>query len=77
MSEFEHDDSAERKAHEQRLRRAARRKGLRLSFVGSRDPRSVDYDQWWVGSIYTHIGVEIRGIDAVEAYLLGDEASLS
>ena len=36
------------KAEENRLRRVAQRRGLRLEKSRRRDPNALDYGQWWV-----------------------------
>ena len=62
-----------------RLRKMARRQGLRLSKTRRRDPRAIDYDGWMVIDMFTNRAVYggqpyaySATLDEVEAYLLRD-----
>ena len=58
------------KVRENRLRRMAKRQGLRLVKNGRRDPRATDYGTWRIVNIdKNRIEVESCYIDDVEAYL--------
>ena len=58
------------KVRENRLRRMAKRQGLRLVKNGRRDPRATDYGTWCiVHTADNRVEVEDCYIDDVEAYL--------
>jgi hypothetical protein len=62
----------EEKIRENRLRRAARRQGLKLTKSRRRDPRALDYGRYWLTDIYTNRDlVDINGytLDEVEEVL--------
>lgn len=40
------ENEIQTKIHENRLRRAAKRQGLRLEKIRRRDPRAIDYNRW-------------------------------
>ena len=69
------------KIRENRLRRVADRQGLRLEKSRRRDPRAIDYGMYMLVDPSTNTvvyGAEGTGrpnlsIDAVEAWLLGEE----
>ena len=69
------------KVRENRLRRMAERQGLEIQKSRRRDPRAVDYDRWLILDARANAVVAgIEGtprhgmtLDAVEAYLTGDE----
>jgi hypothetical protein len=68
------------KVREDRLRRAARRQGLRLHKSRTRDPRALDFERWYISDPTTNwIVAGGRGwngfdlsIDDVESYLNGE-----
>ena len=61
------------KVRENRLRAMAERQGLSLHKSRRRDPRALDYGEYWLMA-----GVDLvphsrgRGLDHIEAYLTGD-----
>jgi hypothetical protein len=62
----------EEKIRENRLRRAARRQGLKLTKSRRRDPRALDYGRYWLTDTYTNRDlVDINGytLDEVEEVL--------
>jgi hypothetical protein len=64
----------EEKVRENRLRRMAERQGLRLVKSRRRDPRALDYGEYWLmagDDLVPH--TRGRGLDHIEAYLLGEE----
>ena len=69
------------KVRENRLRRMAERQGLEIQKSRRRDPRAIDYDRWLILDARTNAvvagteGTPRHGmtLDAVEAYLTGDE----
>jgi hypothetical protein len=69
------------KVRENRLRRMADRQGLEIHKSRRRDPRAIDYDRWLILDTRTNAvvagteGTPRHGmtLDAVEAYLTGDE----
>ena len=69
------------KVRENRLRRMADRQGLAIHKSRRRDPRAIDYDRWLILDARTNAvvagteGSPRHGVtlDAVEAYLTGDE----
>ena len=69
------------KVRENRLRRMAERQGLEIQKSRRRDRRAIDYDRWLILDPHTNTivagaeGTFRHGmtIDAVEAYLMGDE----
>ena len=69
------------KVRENRLRRMAERQGLEIQKSRRRDPRAIDYDRWLIIDARTNAvvagteGTPRHGmtLDAVEAYLTGDE----
>ena len=64
------NEKQELKVHENRLRRAAERQGLRLVKTRRRDPRALDYARW---TIFASDDI-LRGnlnIEQVEEYLEG------
>jgi hypothetical protein len=48
MVDFSKMTDGEYKVFENRLRRAARRQGLRLEKSRTRDPRALDYGKYWL-----------------------------
>ena len=61
------------KVRENRARRAAQRQGMRLIKSRRRDPRALDYGQFWLVDIYTN-GAVTSGqfgisLDEVEEFL--------
>ena len=69
------------KVRENRLRRMAERQGLEIQKSRRRDPRAIGYDRWLILDPRTNTvvagteGTPRHGmtLDAVEAYLMGDE----
>jgi hypothetical protein len=66
------------KTRETRLRRMAKRQGLRLMKSRVRDPRALDYGRWYVVEPYTNAVVAgdpgYMGLDDVERYLMEGDA---
>jgi hypothetical protein len=61
------------KVYENRLRRMARRQGLRLAKYRVRDTRALNYRCYYlINQDNVHVGAVRMQIDDVERYLLGD-----
>lgn len=60
------------KVRENRLRAAAQRQGLRLSRSRRRDPRALDYGQYWLTNADQQVVCAEQGLtlDEVEDFLL-------
>lgn len=73
------DDDMEQRVRENRLRRAAKRQGLRLVKSRRRDPRALDYGRYWLLDSRNRLlsGNPYRDhsatLDEVEKYLYRDE----
>lgn len=66
------------KVRENRMRRMAQRQGLRLIKSKRRDPRAVDFGQFWLVDIYTN-GAVTGGqfgisLDEVEEFLISERS---
>ena len=58
------------------LRRMAARQGFTVSKNRRRDPRAIDFDHWYVANAHTnYLEAELDGLDALEAFLTGDEST--
>lgn len=64
------------KVRENRLRRTAKRQGLRLEKSRRRDPRALDFGTYWLVDPWTNtlvygggVGVDGPHLDDIEAYL--------
>ncbi len=61
------------KVRENRLRRVASRRGLRLVKSRRRDPRALDYGTYWVVNPSTNLNLSgdlgLQGLDEVERFL--------
>jgi hypothetical protein len=64
------------KVRENRLRRMAARQGMELRKSRRRDPRAIDYGQYWlVDQNHRVLGGPYDGMDAVERALTGSHSS--